>query len=88
VLRALGSQLSVIKIFIFEFRKDKVEVFKETDKSDSRENIIKDAAAHCGAKIDENRLNGNLRVMKVRCTKETQQTHIILKCSEYISSIG
>jgi len=72
------------KIFTFKFPKDKIEVFKEIDESDSRENVIKKTAAQCGARVDENRLIGNIRVMKVRCTKDSQQTCILLKCSAYL----
>ena len=72
------------KTFIFKFPKDKIEVNNVISESDSRENLIKKAAAKCGAKIDENRINGNIRVMKVRCTTEIQQTYISIQCSAYI----
>ena len=74
----------MMKIFTFEFPKDTVEVFKEIGETKSREIIIKEAAAHCGAKVDENRVNGDTRIMKVRCTNKTQETCIILKCSSYL----
>ena len=72
------------KTYIFQFPKDKIEIFDAIDNSDSRENVIKQAAAQCGAKVDGNSLDGNIRIMKVRCTTETQQSYILLKCSAYL----
>lgn len=73
------------KTYLFTFPKDKLEHFETIGLSRRRDDVITEAAALCGAKVDENRVDREERIMKVRCTSEAQQSYILLKCSDFMN---